>query len=182
MSFLSMFFKSKTCAVCGQEVEFSIVFCYDIDRRLIEHRRKRFCIGHGLEELGRVLGGYAGRVVIAEPVVSQRSGLFFYQPDDLVVHDYSQEDKENVEKLISDMVEDPHGPVLKWIDQDVVGDCQEKPLFKGDLQKANIMDISQMVIRLEHILKDAAAKFSKGEFWITEPRGRAGIYVMDDVV
>ena len=173
--------KIKECSVCGTKANFKLVLGYDTDKALNSRKTKLFCRVHGLEAWKKVLQEFIGILVIAEPDIDQASGLFFYNPDDLKTHAYKKEDRETLEKMIGDFGKRKQKDNVLWLSRDVIGICQDPPLFKQEKGFESIT-IEEAISRISRILKQIENRYSKGEFWITEPRGDGGIYIWDGEV
>jgi hypothetical protein len=173
--------KTKECSVCGAKANFKLVLGYNTDKALNPRKTKPFCRAHGLETWKKELQEFKGILVIAEPDIDQVSGSFFYEPDDLKTHAYKKEDRETLEKMIRDFSKRKQKDDVLWLPKDVIGICQDPPLFKQE-KDFELITINEAISRINRILQQIENRYSKGEFWITEPRGEGGIYIWDGEV
>ena len=172
--------RTRECSVCKSKSDFPIIFGYDVRKDLEPKRTKAFCRRDGMSEWKEKLEGFRGPILCAEPDMDRHSGSFFYEPQDLKVHDYSSSDKTTVEGLLERI----HGAEQKmaWLPKDVIGVCQEPPLFKKKNVEPEEITINELVDRMSRALFQIEQTLKKGEYWITEPRGQGGIYIWDGEV
>ncbi len=170
----------RECSVSKAKTNFPIIFGYDVKKDLEPKRTKIFCRRDGLNEWKEKLEGFRGTILCAEPDADQISGSFFYEPKDLQIHDYSSTDKATVEKLLGGIggIEQK----VVWLSKDVIGICQEPPLFKKKDIEPEEITVDELVSRMERALFQIERAVKKGEYWITEPRGQNGIYIWDGEV
>jgi hypothetical protein len=168
--------KPKQCSVCHQKTNFPVVVGYKINKQLYPGITKGFCRLHGMEELQRLLEAYPGTIVFQEPGVKQDSGSFFYQPDDLKVHQYSAQDKDALEKILREY--GTATAAILWIANDIIGICQDTPLFKKSTVPESITR-DELRKRLSAAIEKLEIKYKKGEYCFAEPRGAEGIYIWD---
>lgn len=172
--------RTRECSVCKSKSDFPIIFGYDVKKDLEPKRTKVFCRRDGLNEWKQKLEGFRGPILCAEPDADRLSGSFFYEPKDLKAHDYSSTDKATVETLLARMGGSEQ--TVGWLPKDVIGICQEPPLFKKKDIDPEEITVDELVDRMSRALFQSEQTFKKGEYWITEPRGQGGIYIWDGEV
>lgn len=166
----------KKCCTCGMAEGMRIIIETNIDKNLNSKSRKTYCRSHGLELIDKFLRTFKGIILLTEACPRQFSGWFFYRPEDLKVHNYSEEDKKILDKLIEGYRQEIGEGKLLWLNKEVIGSCVEAPLFKK-LSDPEIITIDEAIKRLRRTLDQAQAKFKRSELWFSEPRGNAGIYL-----
>lgn len=172
--------RTRECSVCKSKSDFPIIFGYDVKKDLEPKRTKTFCRRDGLNEWKEKLEGFQRPILCAEPDADRLSGSFFYEPKDLQIHNYSSTDKATVEMLLARI--GGNGKKVVWLPKDVIGICQEPPLFKKKDIEPEEITVDELMDRVSRALFQMEQTFKKGEYWITEPRGQGGIYIWDGEV
>jgi hypothetical protein len=172
---------AKECATCKSKIDFKIVFEYDINKNLKAGRRKTYCSLHGLIEWRKVLDKYSGMIIFSEPKMAGESGSFFYEPSQLKLHGYTAHDVMDVEHLLSQFPKRHRHEGVLWLPKDIIGDCREKPLFKKKVV-GEYITFNELMLRIREFWKNLDSRFKRAEYWVSEPHGRAGIYIWDSEV
>jgi len=170
----------KKCSVCGLVGGISIIIETDINKNLRSKTKKNYCRSHGLQFVEKMLRNFKGKIILTEVEPLHVGSWTFYQPEDLKVHNYSEKDK----KVLNNLIEEYRGKVKEgevlWLDKTVIGDYTEIPLFKK-LPEPEIITIDEGFKRLRRTFDRTQAKFKNSEFWFSEPRGEAGIYLWGEI-
>ena len=156
----------KKCSICGMSEGPKIIIETGINKNLDAKSRKTYCRSHGLQLLEEFLKKFNGKIFLDEPEPKQLSGWFFYRPEDLKVHNYSEDDKKVLDRLIEGYKEKVRQGEVLWLNKEIIGSCIEEPLFKK-LSEPEIITIEEAVTRLRKTLDQSHAKFKKWEFWFT---------------
>lgn len=167
---------SKKCAVCNLKVDFKIVIQYNIGKDLNARKQKTFCCSHGLIELRKIIERYQILIIFSEPGIKQKSSSFFYEPAQLKIHGYSDQDRREVEKLIAQFPREHTYEWALWLPREVIGDCRAEPLFKRKFPGEHI-SVDELIKRMRILLQKLELRFKNGEYWLTEPHGESGIYI-----
>ncbi|MDO8730891.1 MAG: hypothetical protein Q7J69_06895 [Candidatus Omnitrophota bacterium] len=167
----------KKCSACGSKTGFALILGSAVGKDLEPRKKKVLCRKEGLAEWRKWLEQFPGVVVFSEPRIKRASGSFFYEPDDLKIHEYSSSDKTAVEDLLGRMKPGSIG----WLPNETIGICQDPPLLKKKIKPEEIT-LEEWFSRLDRIFFEAERKLGKMEYWVTEPRGKSGIYIWDGEV
>ena len=152
--------KTKECHACKSKITFQLVIGTNTGKDLSPKKNKIFCRQDGLREWRKLLENFSGVLIFAEPDLDKISGSFFYEPQDLKTHAYSEDDKKILEGLISESVSDFGNGKIAWLTKEVIGICQNPPLFKAQAEP-EVISIEELMRRLDRILWKDEQKYKK---------------------
>ncbi|MBD3328883.1 hypothetical protein GF357_00050 [Candidatus Dojkabacteria bacterium] len=173
--------KSPKCSVCNKQISYKFRISPTVASTPKSEKQfgpeRLYCLNHFFAELKKILSPINFGFTFCEPVhpingLDKFCQSFYYTPEHMPNHGFSQEDVLDTQKLLANI---PDRKIF-WIDANMTFDTVIPPLFKEKNIAHEVQTQDEFLIRMRNIFAPEHLPKS-GEYEINIPYDRAGIYV-----
>lgn len=177
-----MFWKPKSCSICANPLTYEYGIFDTLQGRKFNNPDKTlYCRSHFFQKVRESIAAFDRPFIFHKYFEDYKSNqLFYYTINTLPLNEYSKQDCADVSELLS-RAKDASANQVILIENEVIKDAYQQPLFKIKDPKYNLITKDKFVPMLSDIILQLETTNQKGCFWFCIPYSDSGIYLWFEV-